>query len=157
MYTLLVCADLYGEKCNLELSFPSMPTITELQRKTLVVFAAEANLRRPHGYPSMDFTIARIQIYDDALMTWVDLTSPTQLHEYDQLYVFQPQSPWHMDLQKDLPPPCPPSQSRAASAVHSAANSPYKNRSHTQNTSYRQDTSAGSMNSSTAISPTKMR
>ncbi len=45
MYTLLVCADMFGEKINLEVTFPSM---------------------------------------------------------------LQPQSPWHIDVQKDLPPPRPP-------------------------------------------------
>ncbi|KAH9582106.1 BILBO1 [Trypanosoma melophagium] len=158
MYTLLVCADLYGEKHNLELNFDSMPTLSELQRKILVVFSTEANLRHSKGLPTVDFTIARIQIYDDVLLKWVDLISPTQLHEYDQLYVFQPQTSWHTDVQKDLPPPCPPSQSLAASAVQSISNSPQKGISLMPNmTSYRQDTSANSINSSMTKSPTKMR
>ncbi|ORC93080.1 uncharacterized protein TM35_000024060 [Trypanosoma theileri] len=159
MYTLLVCADLYGEKCNLELNFASMPTLAELQRKILLVFSAESNLRHSQGgLPTVDFTIARIQIYDDVLLKWVDLISPTQLHEYDQLYVFQPQTSWHTDVQKDLPPPCPPSQSRAASAVQSMVNSPHKGMGYVQQVnSYRHDNSAGSINSSMATSPTKMR
>ncbi|PWU98053.1 hypothetical protein C4B63_13g274 [Trypanosoma cruzi] len=157
MYTLLVCADLYGDKCNLELGFLSMPTMTELQEKVLQVFEAEANIRRPSGYPVMDFTIARIQIYDDALLKWVDLVSQTQMHEYDQLYVFQPQTPWHTDVQKDLPPPCPPSKSLAASVVHSMVNSPYKSAVITGHTSYRNDTPCASTTGSMALSPTRMR
>lgn len=108
MYTLLVCADLYGEKVNLELTFPTMPTIQELQRKVMEVFGYEAQLKRPAGYQPTDFSIARLQVYDDVLLKWGDLVTCTQLHEYDQLYAFQPQSPWHIDVQKDLPPPRPP-------------------------------------------------
>ena len=44
------------------------------------------------------------------MLKWADLVAVTQLHEYDQLYAFQPQSPWHIDVQKDLPPPRPPTQ-----------------------------------------------
>ncbi|RNF06490.1 calmodulin-like protein containing EF hand domain [Trypanosoma conorhini] len=157
MYTLLVCADLFGEKCNLELGFPSAPTIAELQRKALEVFEAEANMRRPSGYPVVDFAIVRVQIYDDALLKWVDLVSQTQMHEYDQLYVFQPQSAWHTDVQKDLPPPRPPSQSCAASALHSMLDSPQKSATLLRNASCRHNTSGASTNSSIGISPTKMR
>lgn len=115
MYTLLVCADLYGEKINLELTFPTMPTLAELQRKIVEGFNGEANVRRPQGYPAVEFTIARLQIYDDVMLKWADLVAITQLHEYDQMYAFQPQSPWHIDVQKDLPPPRPPTtQGRAA-------------------------------------------
>lgn len=110
MYFLLVCADLYGEKMNLEITFPTMPTIGELNRKVTEVFNAEAAIKRPQGYPAIDFTVARLQIYDDIVLKWTDLVACTQLHEYDQLYAFQPQSPWHIDVQKDLPPPRPPTQ-----------------------------------------------
>jgi hypothetical protein len=116
MYTLLVCADLYGEKMNLELTFPTMPTLAELQRKITETYNNEASLRRPQGYPAVEFTIARLQIYDDVMLKWADLVAITQLHEYDQLYAFQPQSPWHIDVQKDLPPPRPPTQSRGVPA-----------------------------------------
>jgi len=115
MYTLLICADLFGEKVNLELTFPTMPTLGELQRKIIDGFNAECNLRRPQGYPVIEFTIARLQIYDDVMLKWSDLVAVTQLHEYDQLYAFQPQSPWHIDVQKDLPPPRPPAQATPGS------------------------------------------
>lgn len=126
MYTLLVCCDLYGEKINLELTFPTMPTIGELQRKITDAFNQESHLKRPQGYPAIEFTIARLQIYDDVLLKWADLVTCTQLHEYDQLYVFQPQSPWHIDVQKDLPPPRPPAAQtvRAAPAAPAALSAP---------------------------------
>lgn len=108
MYTLLVCGDMYGEKANLEITFPNMPTIGDIQRKVTEIFSAESALKRPSGFPSVDFCVSKIQIYDDVMLRWTDLMSCSQLHEYDQLYVFQPQSPWHIDVQKDLPPPRPP-------------------------------------------------
>jgi hypothetical protein len=102
---------------NLELTFPAMPTLQELQRKIVEVFSSEGALRRPHGYPAVDFHIARLQIYDDVLLKWTDLVTCTQLHEYDQLYVFQPQSPWHIDVQKDLPAPRPPTHNLTATGA----------------------------------------
>eukprot|EP01062_Namystynia_karyoxenos_P042532 TRINITY_DN3110_c1_g1_i1.p1 TRINITY_DN3110_c1_g1~~TRINITY_DN3110_c1_g1_i1.p1 ORF type:complete len:412 (+),score=116.59 TRINITY_DN3110_c1_g1_i1:103-1338(+) len=108
MFTLLVCADLYGQKINLEVPFPSVPTINELTRVIEQVYGQEAQQLKPQGFPAIQFQVSRIQIYDDSFLKWVDLISSTQLHEYDQLYVFQPQSAWHVDLQKDLPAPRPP-------------------------------------------------
>lgn len=108
MYTLLICADVYADKVNLELTFPHMPTIGDLNRRIVEVFNAEAALKRPEGYPVVNFTISKLQIYDDVMLKWTDLVTCSQLHEYDQLYAFQPQSPWHTDIQKDLPPPRPP-------------------------------------------------
>lgn len=108
MYTLLICADVYGEKINLEVTFPHMPTIGDLSRRVTEIFNAEAALKRPEGYPVVNFAISKLQIYDDVMLKWTDLVTCSQLHEYDQLYAFQPQSPWHSDIQKDLPPPRPP-------------------------------------------------
>eukprot|EP00756_Hemistasia_phaeocysticola_P018338 Hpha_TRINITY_DN15587_c1_g14::TRINITY_DN15587_c1_g14_i1::g.108479::m.108479 len=111
MFTVLTCADLFGSKCNLELTFPALPSVAELQRRVEDVFNSEMHATRPPGapVPPEGFRVSRVQIYDDVLLKWVDLISSTQLHEYDQLYVFQPQSPWSVDTQQDLPAPRPPS------------------------------------------------
>jgi len=109
-YTLLVCADSWGEKVNLELPFPQQPTIQELTQYIETVFDDEIQALKPANAPAHRFSISRIQIYDDVLLKWTDLQSPSQLHEYDQLYCFQPQSPWQVDQQKDLPAPRPPSR-----------------------------------------------
>eukprot|EP01060_Flectonema_neradi_P022608 TRINITY_DN30856_c0_g1_i1.p1 TRINITY_DN30856_c0_g1~~TRINITY_DN30856_c0_g1_i1.p1 ORF type:complete len:442 (+),score=75.59 TRINITY_DN30856_c0_g1_i1:54-1328(+) len=120
MFTLLVCGDVYGSKVNLEIPFPNVPTISQLTHTIEEVFEAEAAVLKPAGYPTLEVKVSRIQVYDDTYLKWMDLVSSTQLHEYDQLYVFQPQSPWHVDLQKDLPAPRVPSgttPSTAAAAV----------------------------------------
>jgi threonine synthase len=40
------------------------------------------------------------------MLRWVDLVSPSQLHEYDQIYVF-PKHRAHLSQVRDLPPPQP--------------------------------------------------
>eukprot|EP00754_Rhynchopus_humris_P045255 Rhum_TRINITY_DN4748_c0_g1::Rhum_TRINITY_DN4748_c0_g1_i1::g.15555::m.15555 len=107
-FTLLCCADLYGQKVNLEVPFANIPTVQELTRAVETVFEQEATFLRPPGFPLSEVRVSRIQIYDDTYLTWMDLVDSSQLHEYDQLYVFQPQSAWHVDQQKDLPAPRPP-------------------------------------------------
>eukprot|EP00659_Diplonema_papillatum_P018603 gene18603-28689_t len=112
MFTVLVCADLYGSKVNLEIPFPNappVPSINELTRTIEQIFEQEAHYLKPPGYPLTEVKVSRIQIYDDTYLNWMDLVNSSQLHEYDQLYIFQPQSRWHVDLQKDLPAPRPPS------------------------------------------------
>ena len=118
MYTLLVCGDLYGEKVNLEITFNSYqgpPTIGELHKHITKVFSQEAVALHPPGFPQTNFEIARLQIYDDVMLKWTDLVSSSQMHEYDQIYCFQPQSAWHVDVQKDLPPPRQPSYNGGSS------------------------------------------
>ena len=119
MFTVLACADLQGGKVNLELTFQALPNIGELSRRVEEVFSTE--VRSAGGADAgYDFRVNRLQIYDDVLLKWVDLVSSTQLHEYDQIYVFQPQTHWHVDTQQDLPPPRPPQQAGPAVAVHHA-------------------------------------
>eukprot|EP01065_Artemidia_motanka_P028635 TRINITY_DN3411_c0_g1_i1.p1 TRINITY_DN3411_c0_g1~~TRINITY_DN3411_c0_g1_i1.p1 ORF type:complete len:385 (+),score=151.42 TRINITY_DN3411_c0_g1_i1:67-1221(+) len=108
-YTLLVCADCWSEKVNLELAFPHQPSVAELTAHVEYVFEEEMKLLKPPNAPMQKFQINRIQIYDDVELKWSTLTDSQQLHEYDQLYCFQPPSPWQVDTQKDLPAPRPPS------------------------------------------------
>eukprot|EP01064_Diplonema_japonicum_P020065 TRINITY_DN2909_c1_g1_i1.p1 TRINITY_DN2909_c1_g1~~TRINITY_DN2909_c1_g1_i1.p1 ORF type:complete len:336 (+),score=78.95 TRINITY_DN2909_c1_g1_i1:46-1053(+) len=114
MFTLLCCADLQGGKVNLELMFPTSPTFGELTRRVEEVFSNEVRAMKC----AESFTVNRLQIYDDVLLKWVDLLSAVQLHEYDQIYVFQPQTTWHVDTQQDLPAPRPPTVGGPATPVH---------------------------------------
>ena len=120
MFTLLVCADMFGSKVNLELTFTALPTIGELTRKVEEVFTNEMHALRPQGAecPPEGIRVSRLQVYDDVLLKWVDLISSTQMHEYDQIYVFQPQTPWAIDTQQDLPAPRPPSGGVSVAQVH---------------------------------------
>ncbi|KAJ9444119.1 flagellar protein essential for flagellar pocket biogenesis [Diplonema papillatum] len=120
-FTLLVCGDLFSEKINLELPFPHRPSLQELQNHVQNVFTSEMHaMPKPPGAGAPEkFVVSRIQIYDDVLLRWADLTSPQQLHQYDQLYCFQPRSPWQTDVRKDLPPPRPPTRPVAFSSTGS--------------------------------------
>eukprot|EP01060_Flectonema_neradi_P029659 TRINITY_DN4145_c1_g1_i1.p1 TRINITY_DN4145_c1_g1~~TRINITY_DN4145_c1_g1_i1.p1 ORF type:complete len:434 (+),score=74.69 TRINITY_DN4145_c1_g1_i1:94-1302(+) len=111
-FTLLVCGDLFNQKVNLELPFPDRPTIPELLSHAQNSFTQEMRVvPKPQGARIPDqFVIKNIEIYDDVLLKWVDLKSAQQLHEYDQLYCFQPHSPWQTDAQQDLPAPRPPTR-----------------------------------------------
>lgn len=104
MFTILCCADINNEKVNLELVLEELPrSISVLKDAITQIFGSEAQ-----AAGSRPFAIARVNLYDDAHHCWADLVSLEQLREYDQLYVFQPQSQWHRDVQRDLPPPRTP-------------------------------------------------
>ncbi|KAJ9461764.1 hypothetical protein DIPPA_53933 [Diplonema papillatum] len=105
---LAVCADLYADKVNLELSVNPAATVQELRSLICRVMDAEAELLRPPNYQRTPFDIHRLQIFNDQVLKWVDLVNNEQLHDGVQLYAFQPQTQWHTDVQKDLPPPRPP-------------------------------------------------
>eukprot|EP00755_Sulcionema_specki_P005598 Sspe_Gene.33194::Locus_16230_Transcript_1_1_Confidence_1.000_Length_1114::g.33194::m.33194 len=45
-----------------------------------------------------------MQVYDDVLLRWVDLHSPTQLRNGAQVFVFQPESIHHSEIPGALPP-----------------------------------------------------
>eukprot|EP00659_Diplonema_papillatum_P020821 gene20821-32100_t len=104
---------MFGLKVNLELTFPALPTIAELTRNIEEVFTAEMHAIKPPGapIPAEGIRVNRLQVYDDVLLNWVDLLSSTQMHEYDQVYAFQPQTLWHVDTRQDLPAPRPPTNS----------------------------------------------
>ena len=115
-FTLFVCGDLFSEKVNLELQFPEKPTLPELKNHVQNSFTAEMRCLQPPNMPAIEqFNVNRIQVIDDAHLKWVDLSSPQQLHDYGQLYCFQPDSSWQTDVQKDLPAPRPPTQPEAFS------------------------------------------
>ncbi|CBZ25974.1 conserved hypothetical protein [Leishmania mexicana MHOM/GT/2001/U1103] len=119
MFTLLCCADLAGKKVNLEIALDTFPaTLRCLESDIARIFNREVEESGgvEHSTSLTEaFQVMSVFIYDDVLLRWTTLKSLTQLHEYDQLYVFQPQTQWHVDLQKELPPPRPPARSRASS------------------------------------------
>eukprot|EP01065_Artemidia_motanka_P012024 TRINITY_DN16561_c0_g1_i1.p2 TRINITY_DN16561_c0_g1~~TRINITY_DN16561_c0_g1_i1.p2 ORF type:complete len:329 (+),score=138.21 TRINITY_DN16561_c0_g1_i1:86-1072(+) len=103
MFVLLVSAELYGQKHNIEVGFPAIPTMTELIGHVEATFQIENRLMRPSGRPKQTFRLEYIQVFDEVLQRWVDLLSSTQLHEWAQLYVFQPDTPSRVDMQMQIP------------------------------------------------------
>ena len=108
MFTLLVCADVFGSKVNLELTFSALPTVGELTRRVEEVFTAEMHAIKPPGAscPAEGIAVSGLRVYDEDLLKWVGLSPSTQLHENDQVYVFQPQTSWPTaETQLCIPPP----------------------------------------------------
>ena len=101
-FSLLVAADLYGSKVNLELTLPHLPSLTELNRFTETTFAVESSSVRPSGHPFRSFKVARFHLFDDVSQEWVELGSPSLLTEYCQLYAFQQDV---SESQQQIPPP----------------------------------------------------
>ena len=104
MFVALAAVDL-GGKCNFELTFPIVPTITELRERVVSVCTAESAIRRPAA-PLFEFH--RAQVFDERMDMWVDLVASSQLEDYCQLYIFQKESPWHKDTPGRIPPPIRP-------------------------------------------------
>lgn len=111
MFIIAVAADIFNNKTNFELSFPSRPSILELTRTSESAFTNEIALRRPETVPQHSFHVAKFKVYDDDRNKWVDLLSEGQLIDGCQLYAFQPENPWHKETPKEIPPAVRPPSS----------------------------------------------
>ncbi|KAG5510513.1 hypothetical protein JKF63_06810 [Porcisia hertigi] len=120
MFVVQVAADIFGNKLNFELSFPSRPSLQEIARASESAFSTEIGNTRPENVPPHTFHIAKIKVYDEDKSKWVDLLGEGQLVDYCQLYAFQPENPWHKETQKPIPPATKP-PTVAASLSRSAA------------------------------------
>eukprot|EP00760_Papus_ankaliazontas_P009896 PhM_4_TR14155/c1_g1_i1/m.51648 len=123
-FVLLVAADLYGSKVNLELLFPAHPSVSELTRVTESTFAVESSLLRPDGKPMQPVKVARFQLYDDRSERWVELTNAAQLVVGAQVYAFQRETPFHTETQKPIPVARQPSKDPTTMTPSKAA-TPY--------------------------------
>eukprot|EP01064_Diplonema_japonicum_P029331 TRINITY_DN4714_c0_g2_i1.p1 TRINITY_DN4714_c0_g2~~TRINITY_DN4714_c0_g2_i1.p1 ORF type:complete len:577 (+),score=220.34 TRINITY_DN4714_c0_g2_i1:86-1816(+) len=123
VFTVLSACDL-GGKCNFELTFPTVPTISELRERIDGVMSQEAALRR--SPQAGQFSIHRAQVFDERMEMWVDLVASSQLEDYCQVYVFQKESPWHKDTPGRIPPPTRPvTSSSVPMYARSASPPPY--------------------------------
>ena len=100
-FAVLVAADLYGNKVNLELTFPGFPSLQDLTRMVETTFAVESSSLRPTGQPFIPFKAVRFVIFDDNSRQWQDLGSPNQLSEYCQVYAIQRDA---VETQRHIPP-----------------------------------------------------
>lgn len=104
MFVLLVAADLYGRKHNIEIGFPDCPNLDLLAGHAEAVFRNESRRLKPKGSAIQRFTVDNIKIFDDSLNRWLDLSSSTQLVEWSQIYLLQPEG-FIEDSQDILEPP----------------------------------------------------
>jgi hypothetical protein len=103
VFFVSVASDVYGRKQNLRLEFITCPTITELINTSEAQYDVQARATRPAGYPDIPFRVQSFQVYDDVLMRWVDLYSSAQLTNGCQVYAFQPETIWNVDLVGTIP------------------------------------------------------
>eukprot|EP00659_Diplonema_papillatum_P016063 gene16063-24595_t len=102
--TIKVATDLYGAKVNYMIDFSALPTLSALKMKVESTFTKECEARRPADAPLELFRIDHIQVFDGDTGTWRELDSNALLAHGCQLYIFQPPSNWHNDMQSGLPP-----------------------------------------------------
>ena len=103
MFVILVASELYGSKHNIEIGFPTVPAMSELIGHVESTLQIENRLMRPVGAKKQILKMEYIQIFDEVLQKWVDLLSGTQMHEWAQLYVFQPEAGARNDQQAQIP------------------------------------------------------
>ena len=118
MHTVLASADIHGTKLNYEFDFPAQPTLSEFEMKSNEVFGTETVIRKPSEFPSIPFTIHRMQVFNDISNGWNDLVSGTQLVDYCQIYLFQKESTWHKEVQSKIPPATKPPSTTTTALVH---------------------------------------
>lgn len=110
-FVLLVCAEVRGDKINLEFPFEGKPTIPELYETIERVYRFEAsNAVQTSSATAKDalepiFAVSSVQIYVDESRQWMNLTAPQQLHLYDQLYVLRKYVPPADSGKRELPRP----------------------------------------------------
>eukprot|EP00659_Diplonema_papillatum_P005705 gene5705-8708_t len=128
MFSVLVAADIFGTKLNYELQFAGPPSVIELQKRIEHVFGGESNARRPPQFPAgaTQFTIQRLQVFDDRVELWVDLLSSSQLTPSCQVYAFQPETQFHKEVQSKLPPAERLPAAAAAPPLHHPFPPPYQ-------------------------------
>eukprot|EP00756_Hemistasia_phaeocysticola_P006766 Hpha_TRINITY_DN13987_c0_g5::TRINITY_DN13987_c0_g5_i1::g.35973::m.35973 len=102
-FTMDVGSDLFGTKHNVQLRFNSRPSVAELAAAAESYFDTKSRSCRPAGYPDVLFRVETFQVFDDALMRWVDLYDGAQLQPGQQVWCFQPESIWHSDAQGVIP------------------------------------------------------
>lgn len=118
MFLVETAADIFGEKVNFELSFPSRPSLQELNRTIESVFSTEIANTRPENVPPHTFHISKIRLYNEETSKWVQLSSESQLSNDCQLYAFQPENSWHKESQNPIPPAVkPPTRAVPAAAA----------------------------------------
>ena len=103
-FTLLMCAEVYGTKVNLELEFQGRPTIAELRTKAQMLFQQETDAAGRDNGVTTDVVLSRLQVFNDAVGTWCDLITQEQLRDFVQLYAFQADNMWQ------TPGPAPSAQ-----------------------------------------------
>eukprot|EP00756_Hemistasia_phaeocysticola_P002062 Hpha_TRINITY_DN11429_c0_g2::TRINITY_DN11429_c0_g2_i1::g.137355::m.137355 len=134
VFACKVATDLYGRKCNTMFELDDTPNMETLHNVVESHYDVAARSTRPAGYPHIPFKVHTFQLFDQVLLSWVELYSSAQLFHCAQLYAFQPENPWHSDVQGKLEAAVPiinwmsmiglPRRSRAGQTEHDRGQPP---------------------------------
>eukprot|EP01065_Artemidia_motanka_P020139 TRINITY_DN2410_c0_g6_i1.p1 TRINITY_DN2410_c0_g6~~TRINITY_DN2410_c0_g6_i1.p1 ORF type:complete len:587 (+),score=232.56 TRINITY_DN2410_c0_g6_i1:79-1839(+) len=116
-FVVFVASDIFGQKVNLEIEFPTLPGLGDLSQYIEAAFTAEQNVRRPGSHP---YQVSKLQVVDENTDDWVDVVSPTQLRKYCQVYSFQPHSTRYTEAQGHIPAAVKPRMQGAPPPVGAA-------------------------------------
>eukprot|EP00760_Papus_ankaliazontas_P016846 PhM_4_TR16895/c0_g1_i1/m.12036 len=105
MFIVSVAADLWGTKENLSFEFQTQPTLCDFLCRVEAAYDVKAAHCRPSTCPHVPFKITSVQLYDAARREWIDMCSSLQLVHNAQAFAFQPECPWHTDVQAPIPVP----------------------------------------------------
>jgi hypothetical protein len=122
-FTVFAAADIYGQKVNLELTFPLPPTLADLHTLLTQSFSNECVVLRPAGRPLQSFGVERVQSYNEATGAWDEITGSHQIQEFAQLYVLQ-SDPLHRESQEQIQPARRPSPRVSGGAGGAVMGSP---------------------------------
>eukprot|EP00758_Cryptobia_borreli_P008579 Tbor_TRINITY_DN5401_c2_g1::TRINITY_DN5401_c2_g1_i1::g.24284::m.24284 len=103
-FIIYAAADLYNNKVNLKLSFPSFPTLAQLKHHIQAVFEYEVTTICPNNSPLQIFNINKIQIFDESSGGWQQVTSQSMLKPFAQLYIIQLNSNYPENQDQITPP-----------------------------------------------------
>eukprot|EP01060_Flectonema_neradi_P000877 TRINITY_DN1051_c6_g1_i1.p1 TRINITY_DN1051_c6_g1~~TRINITY_DN1051_c6_g1_i1.p1 ORF type:complete len:411 (+),score=52.45 TRINITY_DN1051_c6_g1_i1:43-1233(+) len=101
-----ICGDICSRKVNLEVELDLTHGVKGVHDTICKLMDEEAATLVGSG-KSPPFSIYSVQFFDDRVFEWVDFVDCKQLFAGVQLYAFQPETSWHVDVQMDLPPAKP--------------------------------------------------
>jgi hypothetical protein len=100
-YRLHCCADVGGEKRNIEVTFDRKPeTVSKIGDEMEIIFRNEYQVK---GLDPRQFSVDFIVFYEDMTRRWKPLENVDLLPEFTQLYLFQ--AGGSQETVKEVPPP----------------------------------------------------
>ena len=99
-HIVFVATDVFGQKLNYELEFPTQPSVMELLNHIENVFTAEQNVRKVGMTP---YKVSKLNVVDETTEDWVEVVAQSQLKNYCQVYAFQPHSTQATESQGHIP------------------------------------------------------
>jgi hypothetical protein len=108
-FRVFVCAEVKCEKVNLELTFPTTPSLHTLFLRIASAFSeVKRAAQGPAESPSGPFYIGQVVVLASSRDAWLPLVTDAQIEPNCQLYVFQPAgTPDVAETIRGLPPPVP--------------------------------------------------